>query len=220
MDPMNPQPRGGSRSCGGGGAAHQVALGGDTDKNEVITNSDLLSFRPLLGGRVRRPPTGLSYGWGRSGLSGCMCVCGRSLSRVRLCDPLDGSPPGSSVHGIFQVTVLFLKAFPATEPSKASSPDSPITSASVSHSRPQILCLEFPRVHSNLSVQNMSIHTPRLSAPKSPMSAHSQIPADFLYPNSLLWCPHHISFLQPLYLLHPPEVPHRRPACQSWSGRW
>jgi len=23
-----------------------------------------------------------------------------------LCDPIDGSPPGSSVHGIFQATVL------------------------------------------------------------------------------------------------------------------
>ena len=30
----------------------------------------------------------------------------KSLSRVRLCDPIDGSPPGSSVHGIFQARVL------------------------------------------------------------------------------------------------------------------
>ena len=28
------------------------------------------------------------------------------FSRVRLCDPIDGSPPGSSVHGIFQARVL------------------------------------------------------------------------------------------------------------------
>ena len=30
----------------------------------------------------------------------------RSLSRVRLSDPMDCSPPGSSVHGIFQARVL------------------------------------------------------------------------------------------------------------------
>ena len=29
-----------------------------------------------------------------------------SLSRVRLCDPMDCSPPGSAVHGIFQARVL------------------------------------------------------------------------------------------------------------------
>ena len=27
------------------------------------------------------------------------------LGRVRLCDPTDGSPPGSSVHGVFQARV-------------------------------------------------------------------------------------------------------------------
>ena len=30
----------------------------------------------------------------------------KSLSRVRLCDPVDWSPPGSSVHGIFQARIL------------------------------------------------------------------------------------------------------------------
>ena len=30
----------------------------------------------------------------------------KSLSRVRLCDPVDCSPPGSSVHGILQARVL------------------------------------------------------------------------------------------------------------------
>lgn len=47
----------------GDGITHQVSLGGDTDKDEVIPNTNLLSFRPLLGGRVHRPPTGLSYEW-------------------------------------------------------------------------------------------------------------------------------------------------------------
>ena len=30
----------------------------------------------------------------------------KSLSRVRLCDPMDCSPPGSSLHGILQARVL------------------------------------------------------------------------------------------------------------------
>ena len=30
----------------------------------------------------------------------------KSLSRLRLCDPVDCSLPGSSVHGIFQAIVL------------------------------------------------------------------------------------------------------------------
>ena len=28
------------------------------------------------------------------------------FSRVRLCDPMDSSPPGSFIHGIFQARVL------------------------------------------------------------------------------------------------------------------
>ena len=36
---------------------------------------------------------------------GCWCIC--VLSCVRLCDPVDCSPPGSSVHGIFQAKILY-----------------------------------------------------------------------------------------------------------------
>ena len=36
----------------------------------------------------------------------CMCVCSVTQSCLTLCDPLDCSPPGSSVHGIFQVRIL------------------------------------------------------------------------------------------------------------------
>ena len=39
------------------------------------------------------------------------CVCAQSLqSRPTLCDPVDCSPPGSSVHGIFQARVLEWRA--------------------------------------------------------------------------------------------------------------
>ena len=34
------------------------------------------------------------------------CMQVKSLSRVRLCDPMDCSPPGSSVHGILQARIL------------------------------------------------------------------------------------------------------------------
>ena len=37
----------------------------------------------------------------------------KSLSRVRLCDPMDCSPPGSSVHGILQARYLSGLPFPS-----------------------------------------------------------------------------------------------------------
>ena len=37
----------------------------------------------------------------------------KSLCRVRLCNPMDCSPPGSSVHGIFQARVLEWVPFPS-----------------------------------------------------------------------------------------------------------
>ena len=36
----------------------------------------------------------------------CMCVKVKSLSRVWLCDPMDWSLLGSSVHGILQARIL------------------------------------------------------------------------------------------------------------------
>ena len=39
--------------------------------------------------------------------SGCMCVCSViSVVSHSLCDPVDCSPPGSSVYGIVQARVL------------------------------------------------------------------------------------------------------------------
>ena len=34
------------------------------------------------------------------------CVCARAQSCLTLCDPMDCSPPGSSVHGISQARIL------------------------------------------------------------------------------------------------------------------
>ena len=41
-------------------------------------------------------------------------VCAHMLSCVRLCDPIDWSPPGFSVHGIFQARVLEWVALPSS----------------------------------------------------------------------------------------------------------
>ena len=39
----------------------------------------------------------------------------KSLSRVRLCDPMDCSLPGSSIHGIFQAEYWSGLLFPSPE---------------------------------------------------------------------------------------------------------
>ena len=36
---------------------------------------------------------------------GCMCVCSVAQWCLTLCDPMDCSLPGSSVHGIFQARI-------------------------------------------------------------------------------------------------------------------
>ena len=62
-----------------------------------------------------------------------MQACALTLSpfsRVRLCDPVDGSPPGSSVHGILQASILQWVVVPSsgdlpdpgTEPASLMSP--------------------------------------------------------------------------------------------------
>ena len=49
---------------------------------------------------------------------GCVCVCvcahAHTQSCLTLCDPLDHTPPGSSVHGIFQAGILGWVAMPSS----------------------------------------------------------------------------------------------------------
>ena len=47
----------------------------------------------------------------------CVCVCVWSLSPVRFCHPMDYSPLGSSVHGIFQARILEWGAISSTRES-------------------------------------------------------------------------------------------------------
>ena len=45
----------------------------------------------------------------------CFAVCAASLQpRLTLCDPMDCSPPGSSVHGILQARILEWVAMPSS----------------------------------------------------------------------------------------------------------
>ena len=36
----------------------------------------------------------------------CVCVCMSAQPCPTLCDPINCSPPGSSVHGVFQARIL------------------------------------------------------------------------------------------------------------------
>ena len=42
-------------------------------------------------------------------------LCAKLLRRVRLCDPMDSSPPGSSVRGILQARKLEWVAMPSSK---------------------------------------------------------------------------------------------------------
>ena len=44
----------------------------------------------------------------------CVCVHAKSLQCPTLCDPLDSSPPSSSVHGILQARILEWVAMPCS----------------------------------------------------------------------------------------------------------
>ena len=48
-------------------------------------------------------------------------MCLVSQSSPTLCDPMEGSPPGSSVHGILQARILEWVAFPFSNPGDPSS---------------------------------------------------------------------------------------------------
>ena len=61
-----------------------------------------------------------------------MCVCVKLLHLCStLCDPMDYSPPGSSIHGILQARILEWVAVPSPEhhPYPGIEPMSPVASA-------------------------------------------------------------------------------------------
>ena len=42
------------------------------------------------------------------------CIHAQSLSPIHFCNPIDYSPPGSSVHGILQARILEWVAMPSS----------------------------------------------------------------------------------------------------------
>ena len=50
----------------------------------------------------------------------CACVCVRARLVVSDCDPMNCSPPGSSVHGILQARILEWAAIPSSIQMKVS----------------------------------------------------------------------------------------------------
>ena len=68
-----------------------------------------LFFSPFF---LTHPPpcSGKGLGW----CLHAVCLCGESLSRVWLCDHVDCSPPGSSVHGMLQARILEWVAMPSS----------------------------------------------------------------------------------------------------------
>ena len=97
----------------------------DQTKKRIVGDSDMLCYAMLshfsrvqLCVTPRRQPTRLPHPWDSPGKNtgvGChfllQCMKGKSESEVAqscptLNDPMDCSPPGSSIHGIFQARVL------------------------------------------------------------------------------------------------------------------
>ena len=84
-----------------------------TGKTTALTAAaKSLQSCPTLCDPHRRQPTRLPHPWDSPGKNtgvGChfllQCVKVKSLSRVRLSNPMDCSLPGPSVHGIFQARV-------------------------------------------------------------------------------------------------------------------
>ena len=56
-----------------------------------------------------------------------MCVCAHVQSCPTLCDPMDYSPPGSSVYGIFQARILDPFPPPGDLPDPGIEPASPVS---------------------------------------------------------------------------------------------
>ena len=69
----------------------------------------------------------------------CVCVCAKSLQLgPTLCDPLDSSLPGSSVHGILSATILETPSSsdlpnPGIKPASPVSPALKVDSLLLSH---------------------------------------------------------------------------------------
>ena len=77
-------------------------------ENPMNSMKRLLPFRTLKGGLPRSVGTQYATGdqWRNNSRKNEAAAAAKSLQLVWLCDPIDGSPPGSSVPGILQAGIL------------------------------------------------------------------------------------------------------------------
>ena len=84
-------------------AVKEPARQGHTFIAYLYMVQDVTLFGNNIGGDI------LKLKWDYTGL-GCVCMCVQLCPTP--CDSMDCSPPGSSVHGIFQVRILGLSCSP------------------------------------------------------------------------------------------------------------
>ena len=99
----------------------------------------------------------------------CACMHVKSLqSCPTLCDPMDGSPPGSSVHGIFQARGLEWVACPSPGnlPTQGSNSHLPVSPASQEDSlcteppgKPICVYTHYTHTHTHTHTHIFSIHS-------------------------------------------------------------
>ena len=77
-------------------------------ENPMNSMKRLLPFRTLKGGLPRSVGTQYATGdqWRNNSRKNEAAAAAKSLQLVWLCDPIDGSPPGSSVYGILYARIL------------------------------------------------------------------------------------------------------------------
>ena len=94
------------------------------------------SLTQTLSGGFRHPPCPLSNCFQRSNFM-ALCESEAAQSCPTLCDPVDCSPPGCSVHGILQARILEWVATPGDLPNPGIEPRSPALQADSLPSKPQ-----------------------------------------------------------------------------------
>ena len=82
----------------------------------TITNSPLTKQSPHPWPLILIIPLWERYQGHAHYRDGCACVCAKSLQLyITLCDPMDQSLPGSSVHGVLQTKILEWVVMPSSK---------------------------------------------------------------------------------------------------------
>ena len=85
----------------------------EMSRKQFLLSDQTQGSQSLLSPGSQQHPSPCVSGWKYSLISQNLCVCAQLLqSCLTLCDPVDCSPPGSSIHGILQARVLKWVAMP------------------------------------------------------------------------------------------------------------